>query len=356
MTIKQRGDHWWYDIHINGKRERGSCKTTIEKQAQEYHDQLQAGMWKTQVTGEKVRRTWAETVAVWLKDHDKKKSIKDDWRQEAWWSDQFKSRGIVYLDQITPAAVKEIRDAEVGRPHSKVKNVTRVISEPTVNRKLAFLRSVINAAHREYQWLDSRPLFKGFPENNHRLRFLEPHEFVRLVQHLPEPFNVMAVVAVATGLRRANVTGMRWDQVNMQRRSVTFEHKRMKNGKPFTVALNDTALGAIRKQVGKHGEYVFPRADGQRIREIPSKTWKKAIEAAGIEDFHWHDLRHTWASWLRQDGKGLDMIQELGGWSSAEMVKRYAHQSVEHLREAAGTIDRLLMPQESGPTQIRHSQ
>ena len=103
-------------------------------------------------------------------------------------------------------------------------------------------------------------------------------------------------------------------------------------------------------------EYVFPRADGQRIREIPSKTWKKAIEAAGIEDFHWHDLRHTWASWLRQDGKGLDMIQELGGWSSAEMVKRYAHQSVEHLREAAGTIDRLLMPQESGPTQIRHSQ
>jgi len=158
----------------------------------------------------------------------------------------------------------------------------------------------------------------------------------------------MAVVAAATGLRFSNVAWMKWDQVNLQRRSVIFNHKRMKNNEPFAFALNDAAMGAIRDQIGKHDEFVFPRADGRRIEKISSYTWKNAIEAAGIENFKWHDLHHTWASWLRRDGRELGQIQQLGGWKNGAMVERYAHQSVEQLREAAGTMDHLLKPPEMG--------
>ena len=67
-------------------------------------------------------------------------------------------------------------------------------------------------------------------------------------------------------------------------------------------------------------------------------AWNKALKRAGIEDFKWHDLRHTWASWHVQAGTPLHVLQELGGWESAEMVRRYAHLSSEHLAEY---VDRL---------------
>lgn len=63
---------------------------------------------------------------------------------------------------------------------------------------------------------------------------------------------------------------------------------------------------------------------------------------AGIEDFRWHDLRHTWASWLTQGGVPLNVIQEMGAWESTEMVKRYAHLAPEQFRKHAEVVNGLL--------------
>jgi len=59
---------------------------------------------------------------------------------------------------------------------------------------------------------------------------------------------------------------------------------------------------------------------------------------AGIDDFRWHDLRHTWASWHVQAGTPLHVLQELGGWETPAMVRRYAHLAPEHLAEHAVRI------------------
>ena len=67
-------------------------------------------------------------------------------------------------------------------------------------------------------------------------------------------------------------------------------------------------------------------------------AWKGALKRAGIENFRWHDLRHTWASWHVQAGTPLYELQQLGGWECAEMVKRYAHLAPEHLAKAAANI------------------
>ena len=85
-----------------------------------------------------------------------------------------------------------------------------------------------------------------------------------------------------------------------------------------------------------------------------SKIWKKAIDLAGLEDVRWHDLRHTWASLMRQGGVGLDTLQELGGWQSRDMVQRYAHLNVEHLAPAASVIDGLLSPKINRQVQKLH--
>jgi integrase len=359
MSLVQRGGNWHYHIVFDGRSYRGSCFTKDEKQAKEIYDRKRAELWRTDVVGDKKRRTWVETLARWLSEHEGKKSWSDDARYAAWWSAQFTKHKITYLDQITPDAVKVIRDGELGRKHLRAVNSTRTIAPATVNRKLSLLTSVITAAHREYLWLSFQPIFKGYKEDNDRVRYLEPHEFARLVGFLPQPYGDMATFAVSTGLRRANVAGLKWDYVNMQRKSATFPELVMKNGTPFSIPLNETAMGAIRRQIGRNETWVFPRSDGERIKAIPSKMWRKAKAKAGIENFRWHDLRHTWASWLRQSGSvGLDLIQELGGWKQSSMVQRYAHLDVEHLASTASVLDEILSPKVElrlTGTQIQHS-
>src|SRR3990167_8689363 len=84
-------------------------------------------------------------------------------------------------------------------------------------------------------------------------------------------------------------------------------------------------------------QFVFTYC-GKPIKQCNTKAWKKALKRVGIENFRWHDLRHTWASWHVQNGTSLQELQQLGGWSSFEMVLRYAHLSGDHLRIAADRI------------------
>ena len=88
---------------------------------------------------------------------------------------------------------------------------------------------------------------------------------------------------------------------------------------------------------------------GKPITQVNTKAWGAALERAGIEDFRWHDLRHTWASWNVQAGTPLHALQELGGWETAEMVRRYAHFSSEHLNQY---VDRLAQLQVSGVEKV----
>ncbi|MBT6523750.1 MAG: tyrosine-type recombinase/integrase, partial [Methylococcales bacterium] len=89
---------------------------------------------------------------------------------------------------------------------------------------------------------------------------------------------------------------------------------------------------------GIHPIYLFT-FKGKRIKRAHTAAFKKALVRAGIENFRWHDLRHTWASWHVQNGTPLNVLQELGGWSSYEMVLRYAHLAPDHLADYANNIE-----------------
>ncbi len=81
---------------------------------------------------------------------------------------------------------------------------------------------------------------------------------------------------------------------------------------------------------------------GRPIIQVNTRAWRKALNRTGIEDFRWHDLRHTWASWLTQKGVPLNVIQEMGAWESTEMVKRYAHLAPEQFRKHAMVVNEIL--------------
>ena len=161
----------------------------------------------------------------------------------------------------------------------------------------------------------------------------------------------MAEFSLLTGLRESNVVNLGWNQLDMQRKCAWIHADQAKGKKAIAVPLNSEAIAVIQSQIGKHQDKVFT-FKGKPIKGCNNHAWCKALKRVGIEDFRWHDLRHTWASWHVQNGTPLHILQELGGWSSYEMVKRYAHLSPAHLSEYSGNaaIGTILVQQNSKVT------
>jgi len=107
--------------------------------------------------------------------------------------------------------------------------------------------------------------------------------------------------------------------------------------KAIAVYLNAMAIKILIEQKSLHDKYVFVY-NGKPAQQVNTKSWRNAIRNAGLDGFRLHDLRHTWASWHIQSGTPLYVLQELAGWSSAEMLRRYAHLSSEHLAKHAERI------------------
>ena len=177
-----------------------------------------------------------------------------------------------------------------------------------------------------------------FKEAEGRVRSLTLAEFERLVKELPAHLADMAVFNVSTGLRQGNVKGLEWQQVDLERKHAWIPGSKHKNGKPHAVPLNEWALSVLRKQIGKHPSRVFTFR-GEPVTQVNTKAWTAALARAGIEDFKWHDLRHTFATWHRQAGTPTYELQRLGGWKTGAMVERYAHLAPEALQAAANRLD-----------------
>jgi integrase len=205
------------------------------------------------------------------------------------------------------------------------------------NRITALIRAVLRKAEREWGWIDKAPAIRRLKEDNKRIRWITHQEAERICLELPDHLEAMVRFSLATGLRESNVTGLEWSQIDMQRKVAWIHPDQAKAKKAIGIPLNADAIKAIHSQLGKHNRYVFT-FKGKPVLKAGGNAWKKALNRAGIKDFRWHDLRHTWASWHVQAGTPLNVLQELGGWSDYLMVLRYAHLAPEHLAEYANKI------------------
>jgi len=334
MSLRKRGGIWWIDfVAPSGQRIRRSAGTADKCLAQELHDQLKAESWRIAKLGERPRRTWNEAVVRWLKESSHKATLGMD-KVHLRWLDRF--LGGKHLDEISRGLVDRITDARLAEG----------LSNATVNRSLEVLRAILRRCVNEWEWLDRAPQVRMLKEPTRRVRFITREEARKLLSELPTHMADMAAFSLATGLRKGNVTGLQWTQVDLVRRLAWIHPDQAKARKAIAVPLNAEAVVIIRRQLGKHPTHVFSYR-GQRIQQVNTKAWYAALARAGIEDFRWHDLRHTWASWHVQEGTPLHALQELGGWESPEMVRRYAHFSAEHLAPYADRLCALRVVDES---------
>jgi integrase len=319
MSLYKRKDSalWWVKLTVNGRRIQKSTGTADRKAAQEYHDRLKAELWEQTRLGVKPGYLWQDAVLRWLKETEHKATHKDD----------------VWILRGLDVHLFGFKLADIDR--DKLDSITAArladgVENGTVNRMLAVVRAILRRAALEWGWLDQAPKVRMLPTPKRRIRFLTPDEAQRLLSELPLHLSVMARFSLETGLRKANVTGLQWSQVDLVRRCAWIHPDQAKARRAIAVPLSPSAVEIVRSQFGKCQSHVFSYR-GRPVSVVNNKAWQAALKRAGIEDFRWHDLRHTWASWHTQAGTPLNVLQELGGWESVEMVRRYAHLSGEHL-------------------------
>jgi integrase len=329
MSLYKRTDspRWWVKISHGGRTIQRSTGTEDKAQAQEYHDKLKASLWEQQRLGIKPRRSWKEAAVRWLAETSEKVTHQEDMRKLCW-LDPF--LGSLMLDEVTLEVIDAIKAGKL-----------KAACKPTVNRYLALVRAILLRSRDDWEWIDKVPKVKLFKEGSGRERSITVAQAETLVSELPAHQRDVVVFALATGLRQSNVLGLEWSHVDLASGHAWVGAGQSKNGKPIAVPLNATALEVVRRQLGKHRERVFTYA-GKPLGHANTLAWRKALKRAGIANFRWHDLRHTWASWHRQSGTPTHELQRLGGWRSSVMVERYAHLAPDHLAKAASRLDPML--------------
>lgn len=261
---------------------------------------------------------WEDAVEAWRAENPQRS---ERWKKTElqfirWFDARLQG---VELQGITRALVERLRGELLRYDYSP----------KTVNHHLATLRAILRASV-EREWIPAAPrvrLLKIEP----RVRWITPAEAMAVLRALPPHLRDMATFALETGLRKSNVAGLRWSWVQLGRRVVMLPGDAMKNRRPLALPLSPLAVRIVKRHRGEHADFVFTFR-GEPLQEPGGLAWRKALRVAGVSNFRWHDLRHTWASWLAQGGASQFVLKQLGGWSSDAMPARYAHMNIEHLR------------------------
>ncbi len=260
-------------------------KYPTQRQALRVTSEKGSAPWATvneaQSGGSISRRQQTSEYEEVLKQGTRPKATAEEDKAKLRWLDQH--LGGKELDTINRDMIERITQAKLADQ----------CSNATLNRTLALVRSTLRKCVRDWQWLDRASSVRMLKEEpTRRIRYLTHSEADRLLAELPQHLRDMATFSLASGLRDANVTGLCWSAVNLDRRLAWVHPDEAKARKTRPVPLNGEAISILQKQIGKHQEVVFT-FKGKRVEQVSTSAWHKALGRAGIDNFRWHDLRHT---------------------------------------------------------------
>lgn len=242
-----------------------------------------------------------------------------------------------------------------GNLHMKMFNMriveqyqTKLLGEDlkpaTINRRLATLKHMFTkAAEWDTVPIDARERVrkvKLLSENNRRLRYLSEEESQELINSCASHLRPIVIMALNTGMRRSEMLSLEWERhVDLKHGFILLDDT--KNGQRREIPINQTlreVLQGITRRI--NSLYVFTDEKGRRFLDV-KRSFATACRRAGIKDFKFHDLRHTFASQLVMKGVDITTVKELLGHKTLTMTLRYAHLAPSHKVDAVKTLDKL---------------
>ena len=282
-------------------------------------------------TAEAKKHTLGELIDRYTNEvlSHKQKSAANQKHYLKYWKDCL---GDYTLVDVTSAKITEHRNKLVGTKNTYGKEIGPV----TANRYTTALGHVFSIAVNEWEWVENNPVrkIKKYPENRGRVRYLSDDERKALLETCQQSENpylyTIVILAISTGARKNELLSLKWEDVDLKRGMITLHET--KNNERRSLPLRDPALSLIQSQSKVRRidcSYVFPAS--HKCQPIDIRTaWENAVRKAKIEDFRFHDLRHTCASYLAMNGATSAEIAEVLGHKTLQMVKRYAHLSESH--------------------------
>ena len=289
-------------------------------------------------TWEANRHTVGDLVDRYIEEilPGKPRSFREGNRQLRWWKEQIGSHT---LAAATPALLSQCR----GQLSRGTTRSGKGRQPATVNRYLAALSHAFTVAVKEWGWIETNPARKvgRLKEPRGRVRFLSEDERERLLEACRESSDsrlfLLVVLAISTGARKGELLRLRWPDVDLKR-GIAVLHQ-TKNDERRALPLSGLALDVLSEHSKVRRldtDLVLSNSEGRST--FPRKPWENALKAAQIEDFRFHDLRHTAASYLAMSNASLSEIAEVLGHKTLAMVARYSHLTEQH---TAGVVARM---------------
>jgi integrase len=323
MALYKRspGGPWWTRFTVRGKPVRRSTGTTERERAEEFETALRARFWRQSHLGEQVH-TWREATIRWRADSVWRKSTREA-----------NERALKHFQRLNPVVVAAI---DAGVCKAARQHLERLgLAATSVNRYMAVMRGVLRACV-EWGWLTHAPPVPMAYVPDREPVWLTAQQCEALIAQLPQHLRAPALFCALTGLRMSNARDLEWSRVDLERAHLWIPSSHYKTRRAHGVALPAEAvqlLAAIPRVSGHVFTYRRERIRGT----FNTKAFRAARKRAGLT-CRWHDLRHTFASWLAAAGASDRVLQDMGGWASARMPGRYAHLRSADLRPWADAV------------------
>jgi integrase len=318
-----------------GKQIRRSLETEDKKLAERISHkilgQVAEGKWFG--ISKESEKTFRELMDKYMNEHSKLK--KKSWRRDE-----------VSLSHLLPFFGDHTLAEIPAELISQYKNrrLQEKAKPATLNRELSLMKHSFNLALKEWDWVKENPCcrVKMERENNERERVLGYDEEERLLEVCPSWLREIVIFALDTGAREGEILGLDDKMVDLFRKIVTILQS--KTGQYKTIPLTTRVLEILKANLKVrhlHCNLIFSSENGTRITASNlGRAFRKALKSAGIEDFRFHDLRHTFASRCAQGGVDLYLIQKYLGHKDPRMVQRYSHHSIGSLRGGIEVLEK----------------
>lgn len=348
MTVFRRGKYWHMSKQVDGVRIRQAIKTARTKaealQAEAHIvNQLHKKKYDEPEPPEPARVLFKNYARGAFMDYYKanNRSYADAERIVDMWCDLL---GDALINEITPSMIEHLKQQRLsGETQYK-----RPRKPGTVKRELSVLSRIFSLAVQD----DDVPItanpclkVKRIEPNDERIRYLSPDEEAALLkelEHQPQTRNII-IFAMMTGCRRGEIFDLRWRHVDFERGVINIIKTKTKRSRVVMMNPNPVLLALmkeLRAQAPNAGRdaFVFPsEKTGERLTDI-KHSFHSALKRAGIEDFRFHDLRHTAGTWLADSGAHITVIASILGHSRTSTTERYVHAVDAAKREAMAKL------------------
>jgi len=279
-------------------------------------------------------------LAFWYKDLPQTKALKSARKVTRHCEVLVKHFGEMLVRDIKPYMVEAYQHKRLSQKN----RWGRSYKPGSINREVEVMKRIFNLAIRE-DMVDRNPCFKvsKLSEKNARDRILSHKEFLALTAALPKHAAEIVRMEYYTGMRFGEIVGLTWDRVNLQEGYVTLLPEDTKNEEPRNVYLVPQAIEVLEranKVRSLRHQFVFTYL-GNPVKSL-RRSLKTSLDKAGIENFLFHDLRHTFNTNLRRAGVERTVIMKLTGHKTLSMFLRYSTVDEEDGKEAAATFSDLL--------------